>query len=183
MRIIRGIYGRRRFQVPSSFSARPTTDFAKENLFNVLENLIDWEEMTALDLFAGTGSISFELLSRGCRRTAVEANRAHAAFIAKVAGELKTNAFELIRGDVFRYLPSAPKRTFDFIFADPPYALPELSKLPELVMNGKLLSEGGIFVLEHPKTFDFSAHPCFSQERVYGSVHFSFFREEARTDA
>ena len=74
-------------------------------------------------------------------------------------------------------------RTFDFIFADPPYALPELSKLPELVMNGKLLSEGGIFVLEHPKTFDFSAHPCFSQERVYGSVHFSFFREEARTDA
>lgn len=185
MRIIRGIYGRRRFQVPSSFSARPTTDFAKENLFNVLENLIDWEGMTALDLFAGTGSISFELLSRGCRRvTAVEANRAHAAFIAKVAGELKTDALELIRGDVFRYLPSAPKQTFDFIFADPPYALPELSKLPELVMNGHLLSEGGIFVLEHPKTFDFSSYPCFSRQRVYGSVHFSFFiREEARTDA
>ena len=105
MRIIRGIYGRRRFQVPSSFNARPTTDFAKENLFNVLENLVDWEGMTALDLFAGTGSISFELLSRGCGRvTAVEANRAHAAFIAKIAGELKTDALELIRGDMFRDL-------------------------------------------------------------------------------
>ena len=91
--------------------------------------------------------------------------------------------FKLFKGDCFEILPKF-KGEFDLIFADPPYALPELSKLPELVTNGYLLSEGGIFVLEHPKTFDFSAHPCFSRQRVYGSVHFSFFiREEARTDA
>ena len=114
MRIISGIYGRRRFDVPSSFSARPTTDFAKENIFNVVNNLVDLEGMDALDLFAGTGSISFELISRGCRNvTAIEKNNAHASFIAKVAKELKTDALALIRGDVFRYLNSAPKQSFD----------------------------------------------------------------------
>ena len=118
MRIISGIYGRRRFDVPSSFSARPTTDFAKENLFNVINNLTDLEGADALDLFAGTGSISFELLSRECKSvTAVEKNNAHASFIAKVAKELKTDSLHLIRGDVFRYLHSAPKQGFDFIFA------------------------------------------------------------------
>ena len=116
MRIISGIYGRRRFDVPSSFSARPTTDFAKENIFNVVNNLVDLEGMDALDLFAGTGSISFELISRGCRNvTAIEKNNAHASFIAKVAKELKTDALALIRGDVFRYLNSAPKQSVDFI--------------------------------------------------------------------
>ena len=116
MRIISGKYGRRRFDVPSSFSARPTTDFAKENLFNVLNNLTDFEDLEALDLFAGTGSISFELLSRGCRKvTAVEKNNMHASFIAKVAKELKTTDFHLIRGDAFRYLHSAPAESFDFI--------------------------------------------------------------------
>ena len=119
MRIISGIYGRRRFDVPSSFSARPTTDFAKENIFNVISNLIDFEGLDALDLFAGTGSISFELLSRECRSvTAVEKNNAHANFIAKVAKELKTTSLHLIRGDVFRYLNTAPSKSFDFIFAD-----------------------------------------------------------------
>ena len=109
MRIISGIYGRRRFDVPSTFSARPTTDFAKENIFNVISNHIDFEGVDALDLFAGTGSISFELLSRECRSvTAVEKNNAHASFIAKVAKELKTDSLTLIRGDVFRYLHSAP---------------------------------------------------------------------------
>jgi 16S rRNA (guanine(966)-N(2))-methyltransferase RsmD len=178
MRIISGIYGRRRFQIPPSFSARPTTDFAKENLFNVIENLIDWDDLTALDLFAGTGSISFELLSRGCRSvTAVELNQAHASFIRKVAGELKTDALQLIRGDVFRYLRS-PGQAFDFIFADPPYALKELPELPRLVLDGKLLRKDGIFVLEHSKEHDFSAWPQFHQKRVYGSVNFSIFREK-----
>ena len=170
MRIISGIYGRRRFDVPSSFSARPTTDFAKENIFNVVNNLVDLEGMDALDLFAGTGSISFELISRGCRNvTVIEKNNAHASFIAKVAKELKTDALALIRGDVFRYLNSAPKQSFDFIFADPPYALPEL---PE------------IFIMEHPKTNDFSSLPYFYQHRVYGSVNFSIFLKEGeKTDA
>ena len=174
MRIISGIYGRRRFDVPSTFSARPTTDFAKENIFNVISNQ-----------FAGTGSISFELLSRECRSvTAVEKNNAHASFIAKVAKELKTDSLTLIRGDVFRYLHSAPTQGFDFIFADPPYALKELPEVPELVFKRDLLRDGGIFVMEHPKTNDFSELPYFYQHRVYGSVNFSIFiKEEEKTDA
>ncbi|MDR1407600.1 MAG: RsmD family RNA methyltransferase [Tannerella sp.] len=176
MRIISGKYGRRRFRVPASFVARPTTDFAKENLFNVLENLVAWEDMDALDLFAGTGSISFELLSRGCRSvTAVESHGAHATFISNVAQALKTEHFSLIKGDVFRYLHSARRLSFDFIFADPPYALKELPELPQCVMRSGLLRPEGMFVLEHPKTCDFSTHPCFLQKRVYGAVNFSVF--------
>lgn len=185
MRIISGIYGRRRFAVPSSFSARPTTDFAKENLFNVVNNLMDLEGTDALDLFAGTGSISFELLSRGCREvTSVEKNNAHASFIAKVTKELKSDSLRLIRGDVFRYISSAPKQSFDFIFADPPYALPELAEVPRLVFERDLLRDGGIFIMEHPKTNDFSSLPYFDQHRIYGSVNFSIFiKEGERTDA
>lgn len=185
MRIVSGIYGRRRFDVPSTFSARPTTDFAKENLFNVIGNLIDLEGLDALDLFAGTGSISFELLSRECRMvTAVEKNNAHAAFIAKVAAELKTNSLHLIRGDAFRFLQTAPANSFDFIFADPPYALKELPEVPGLIFERGLLREGGMFVMEHPKTNDFSELPYFNQRRVYGSVNFSIFiREEEKKDA
>ena len=179
MRIIRGKYGRRRFQVPASFSARPTTDFAKENLFNVLDNLIDWEETEALDLFAGTGSIAFEMLSRGCRRvTAVELNHKHFSFIEKVAKELRVSELNLIRGDVLRYLSSNVKSSFDLIFADPPYDLPALPDIPNLVLNGSLLKEGGIFVLEHSKKNNFSAVPFFSQQRVYGSVNFSIFKKD-----
>ena len=178
MRIIRGIYGRRRFQVPRAFSARPTTDFARENLFNVLENLLDWDGLEALDLFAGTGSISFELLSRGCRQvTAVEVNSAHATFIRKVAGELKTDALTLIRGDVFRYLRTTPPQAFDFVFADPPYALKELPELPRQIMDGGWVRKEGFFVLEHSRAHDFSAWPQFRQKRVYGSVNFSIFQQ------
>ncbi len=185
MRIISGIYGRRRFDIPSSFSARPTTDFAKENIFNVISNYIDFEGLDALDLFAGTGSISFELLSRECRCvTAVEKNNAHASFISKVAKELKTNSLRLIRGDVFRYLNTAPSKSFDFIFADPPYALKELPEVPSLIFERDLLRDGGIFVMEHPKTNDFSNLPYFCQHRVYGSVNFSIFiKEEEKIDA
>ncbi len=182
MRIISGIYGRRRFTVPTSFSARPTTDFAKENLFNVLTNMIDFEELDALDLFAGTGSISFELLSRGCNRvTSVEKSNAHANFIAKVAKELKAANLNLIRGDVFRYLSSAPAEAFDFIFADPPYALKELPDVPKIVFERNLLRPGGVFVMEHPATNDFSDLPYFDQHRVYGSVNFSIFVKEDET--
>ena len=138
MRIISGKYGRRRFDVPSSFSARPTTDFAKENLFNVLSNLVDFEGLEALDLFAGTGSISFELLSRGCKNvTSIEKNNAHAAFISKVAKELKDENMRLIKGDAFRFLKSTEAESFDFIFADPPYALKELPDVPGIVFERK----------------------------------------------
>lgn len=185
MRIISGIYRRRRFTVPASFSARPTTDFAKENLFNVLMNLIDLEDCIALDLFSGTGSIAFELLSRGCGKvTAVEKNNAHAAFIAKVAKELKTDSLNLICGDAFRFLNTAKAESFDFIFADPPYNLAGLEEIPQLVIGRDLLREDGVFVMEHPKEFDFSGLPSFSQRRVYGSVNFSIFiKTEEKTDA
>jgi len=175
MRIISGQFGRRRFQIPASFNARPTTDFAKESLFNVLVHLIDLDGADALDLFAGTGSISFELISRGCRRvTAVEQDRTHAAFISKVANELQTKALQLIKGDVFRFLNTAPPASFDFIFADPPYSLANLSEIPRLIFEKKLLRESGVLVVEHSKAADFSSLPFFSQRRSYGSVNFSF---------
>ena len=177
MRIISGIYGHRRFKVPSSFKARPTTDFAKENLFNVLSNLMDWDGVDALDLFAGTGSISFEMLSRGCGSvTAVEQSRPHADFILKVSRELKTEALSLIRGDVFRFLNTAKAESFDFVFADPPYSQPSLPDIPRLVIEKKILRANGIFVMEHAKEHDFSTFPFFSQRRVYGAVNFSIFR-------
>ncbi|MDR1645178.1 MAG: RsmD family RNA methyltransferase [Tannerellaceae bacterium] len=185
MRIISGIYGRRRFSLPPSFGARPTTDFAKENLFNVLGNMTDWEGLVALDLFAGTGSISFELLSRGCAGvTAIEMNKVHVAFIGKVAKELKTDRLRLMRGDVFRYLQTRIRQRFDFIFADPPYALKELPDIPALVLEKDWLKEGGIFVMEHPGGYDFSSMPCFRERRVYGSVNFSIFvKGEEKRDA
>jgi 16S rRNA (guanine(966)-N(2))-methyltransferase RsmD len=179
------MYGRRRFDLPASFSARPTTDFAKENLFNVLANLTDWEGKVALDLFAGMGGISFELLSRGCAKVvAVEKDKVHAAFIGKVSKELKTTGLHLICGDAFRYLKGLSGQRFDFIFADPPYNLNELAGIPALILGKDCLNEGGIFVMEHPRGHDFSSLACFREQRVYGSVHFSIFvREEERKDA
>lgn len=130
MRVISGIYKRRRFDVPHTFKARPTTDFAKENLFNVLTNYIDFEGITALDLFAGTGSISIELVSRGCDRViSVEKDPQHHAFICKVMNEVKTDKCLPLKGDVFRYMERCNEQ-FDFIFADPPYALKELATIP-----------------------------------------------------
>lgn len=175
MRIIGGIYKRRRFEVPRTFKARPTTDFAKENLFNVLSNYIDLEELTALDLFAGTGSISVELVSRGCDKViSVEKEPAHYSFICKVLKELKTDKCLPIRGDAFKFL-SNTREQFDLIFADPPYDIRGIETIPDLVFSHNLLKENGIFVLEHGKSDDFQNHPCFKDKRVYGSVNFSFF--------
>ena len=155
MRIITGQYKGRHFDIPRSFKARPTTDFAKENIFNVLQGYIDFEDTSALDLFAGTGSISLELVSRGCSRVvSVEADRDHANFIRQCFQKLGEDKDILIRGDVFRFLKTC-KQKFDFIFADPPYALKELPQIPDLVLNGDYLNEGGIFVFEHGKDYDF----------------------------
>ena len=176
MRIITGQYKGRHFDVPRSFKARPTTDFAKENIFNVLNGYIDFDGITALDLFSGTGSISLELVSRGCARVvSVEADRDHHAFISQCLKKLDTDVCTPIRGDVFRFLKSC-RQQFDFIFADPPYALPNLTSIPDLVIERQLLRDDGLFVLEHGKTQDFSQHPRFLEHRAYGSVNFSFFR-------
>lgn len=176
MRIISGEYGGRRFEAPHNLQARPTTDIAKESLFNILQNRLDFEGISALDLFSGTGSISFELLSRGAEHVvSVEMGRVQQQFIQKVASELKIGReHQLVRGDVFRYLKSATQQ-FDLVFADPPYALAELPTLPDLVLDGNLLKPEGIFILEHGKENDFSAHPRFVELRKYGAVHFSFF--------
>lgn len=179
MRVVAGKYRGRHFDVPRTFKARPTTDFAKENLFNVLRSYIDFEEEapTALDLFAGTGSITLELLSRGCRHvTAVELDPQHISFIRQFLRQLRAEEdVTLLRADVLRFLRKTPA-TYDFIFADPPYALPELERLPDLVFQTSLLNPGGLFVLEHGKAQDFSENPHFIEHRAYGSVNFSLFR-------
>lgn len=178
MRIIRGKYGRRRFDVPSNISARPTTDFARENIFNVLENLTDLEDADCLDLFAGTGAISFEFLSRECHHvTAVEKAATQWRFISQVAQRLNVDNFTLIRGDVFRFVVTCTGK-FDIIFADPPYDLPRFGEIPSLILGSKMLREGTIFVIEHSRNYDFSNLPHFLEHRVYGSVNFSIFRIE-----
>lgn len=177
MRIITGKYKGRHFDVPRTFKARPTTDFAKENIFNVLMGYMDLEGAIALDLFAGTGSISLELVSRGCTKVvSVEADREHAAFIYKCFEKLGDDSDMLIRGDVFRFVKSC-RQQFDFIFADPPYALPRLAEIPDLIFEHGLLADGGLLVFEHGKQNDFSAHPFFLEHRAYGSVNFSIFRQ------
>lgn len=176
MRIITGQFKGRHFDIPRTFKARPTTDFAKENIFNVLNGYIDFDGTTALDLFAGTGSISLELVSRGCKEVvSVEKDRDHARFIADCMKKINAENDILIRGDVFRFLKSCHQK-FDLIFADPPYALPELDTLPDLVFEHDLLAVDGVFVFEHGKHNDFSAHPRFKEHRSYGSVNFSIFR-------
>ena len=178
MRIIRGKYGRRRFDVPKNITARPTTDFARENIFNVLENLIDFEGIEALDLFAGTGAVSFELLSRGCSKVvAMEKASTQYNFIKKVKGILNDENLKVIKGDVFKFIATSNEK-FDFIFADPPYNLENFGEIPELVLNSELLKEGAIFVIEHSAAYDFSNLPHFLEHRAYGSVNFSIFRLE-----
>ena len=176
MRIITGRYKGRRFDIPRTFKARPTTDFAKENIFNVLQGYTDFDDLTALDLFAGTGSISLELASRGCQQVvSVEADRDHAAFIRQCFAKLDADYQLLIRGDVFKFLKTC-RQSFDFIFADPPYALRELPQIPDLILESTLLRPDGLLVFEHGKDHDFSQHPCFVEHRQYGSVNFSIFR-------
>ena len=162
--------------MPRTFSASPTTDFAKESLFNILANRIDLEDATALDLFSGTGSISIELVSRGCAHVvSVEKDPAHHAFICKVMDTVKTDKCLPIKSDVFKYIAGCSTQ-FDFIFADPPYQLENLADIPDLIFEANILAPDGIFVLEHGSKNNFSDHPHFTDMKVYGSVHFSFFK-------
>ena len=180
MRIITGKYKGRHFDIPRSFKARPTTDFAKENIFNVLVQYVDFDGAAALDLFSGTGSISLELVSRGCSQVvSVEMDRDHHRFIQDCLKKLQTDTCIPIRGDVFRFLKSC-KQQYDLIFADPPYALKELATLPDVIFEKQLLKAEGIFVLEHGKDHDFSSHPHFKEHRQYGSVNFSIFTTEEK---
>lgn len=176
MRIITGKYKGRHFDVPHTFKARPTTDFAKENIFNVMLGYVDFADADALDLFAGTGSISLELLSRGCRSVvSVEMDRDHAAFIRRCSEKIGAEGHYLVRGDAVRYIRSA-RRQFDIVFADPPYQLTGIAALPAMILDGGLVRDGGILVFEHGRQNDFSDEPRFLEHRAYGSVNFSLFR-------
>lgn len=175
MRIISGKYGRRRFDVPRNITARPTTDFARENIFNVLDNFEGFEGKSACDLFAGTGAVSFEFLSRGCNPvTAVEKAPVQTAFIKKVAQILGDTNLQIVKGDVFKFIEESV-RSYDYIFADPPYDHPRFEEIPGIILSSALVAPGSIVIIEHSKTRDFSALPEFNQRRAYGSVNFSIF--------
>lgn len=177
MRIIGGKYKHKRFDVPRSFKARPTTDFAKENLFNILSNVyVDFDEAPkALDLFAGTGSIGLELLSRGCGKViSVEKDFQHYRFLTEVSKQMGDPAWKPVMADAFKYLERNQEK-FDIIFADPPYKLETLSQIPDIILNKDILNEGGILILEHGKQDKFDDNRYMIDHRVYGAVNFSFF--------
>lgn len=175
MRIIGGTLRGKAILPPAGYKARPTTDFAKEGLFNILDNEYDFADLRVLDLFGGTGSIAFEFASRGAARVyCVEMAREHASFIKTEAQRLGLPAVTMVRDNVFDFLPLCREK-FDLIFADPPYALEGLETLPDLIFSRELLHPERYFILEHGGDHDFSAHPHFVKERRYGRVHFSFF--------
>lgn len=177
MRIISGSLKGRAINPPKNLRARPTTDFAKENLFNVLQNLIEFEQCDVLDLFAGTGSISYEFASRGAKSvTSVEINAVHYNFIRQTARELGIRTLYPVKANAFLYLKSCTKQ-FDLIFSDAPYDLAGSEAIIPLVLENDLLREGGILIFEHSKDKNFSDHPLFWQLRSYGSVQFSFFKK------
>lgn len=183
MRIVSGTHRGRRFTPPAGFKARPTTDFAKENLFNVLNNQISFDEIKVLDLFSGTGSISFEFASRGCTDiTSVELEFKHHQFIAKTAEllNLKT-VMKVVKADAFRFIEKTTGK-YDLIFADPPFDLEKAAELPQIIADRQLLNPDGIFILEHSDKKNYQQHPLFIEMRAYGKVNFSFFGQHAKSE-
>lgn len=180
MRIIGGQFKGRKFYPPAkNWPTRPTTDYAKEALFNILQNNFDFEDLKVLDLFGGTGNHSYEFISRGCTDvTYVEKFGGCVAFVKKTAATLKIEEeIKIVRGDAFKFIARTTE-TFDYIFADPPYALPTLPTLPDLILKKGILNKDGWFVLEHNTNNSFLNHPNIMQERRYGEVIFSIFANE-----
>ncbi|HUV00914.1 MAG TPA: RsmD family RNA methyltransferase [Bacteroidales bacterium] len=176
MRITGGKYRGRKILPPANLKARPTTDFARESLFNILNNRIDFESVKVLDLFSGTGSISYEFASRGAEIVhLVEKDLKHFAGIKRIIKDTGFTNIRPVHIDVKAYLKTCSFR-YDIVFADPPYDLPWLSELPDLVFQSDILNEDGFFILEHPRKLDFKGHTFFFEHRSYGSVNFSFFR-------
>ena len=176
MRIIGGKYKGRRIDPPSNFQARPTTDFAREGLFNILNNRIDFEEVIILDLFSGTGSISYEFASRGAASVhLVEKDLKHISGIRRIIKDMGFENIRPIHIDVKAYLKTCSIK-YDVVFADPPYDLKWLKDLPDLVNQSGVIKEDGFFILEHPKGISFNGHNQFFEHRNYGGVNFSFFK-------
>ena len=160
---------------PQGYKARPTTDFAKEGLFNILNNEYEMEGLKVLDLFGGTGAISYEFASRGASMVySVEMLPLHANFIKSQAAKFDMKNLTVVRHNVFEFLDICHEK-FDIIFADPPYALEDLATLPDKVFSRDILHPGAYFILEHPEEHNFESHPMFVKEKKYGNVHFSFF--------
>lgn len=176
MRIIGGQHKGRRINPPVNLPVRPTTDMAKEALFNILNNLIDFEGLHVLDLFAGTGGISYEFASRQAEKVvAVDVNFKCVEFIRKTSRNLNMNTLSVVRADVLKFL-NRPFATFDLVFSDAPYDLKEMDKIPDLVLTNGWLKKNARLIVEHPKEIDFSGHLYFEQQRKYGKVCFSFFK-------
>lgn len=178
MRIIGGKFKGRRFSPPAkNWPTRPTTDFSKEALYNILENRLDFSAIRFLDLFGGTGSHCFECISRGCAdATYVDKFRPAAAFVRSMARELGIEeALTIVIADVFRFCRNE-QQGYDYIFAGPPYPLKTIDEIPDLIFSNGLLLPGGIFILEHNMHFNFEKHPNFEHVRNYGQSYFSFFR-------
>lgn len=177
MRIISGKFRGKVIRPPNNFRARPTTDFAKEALFNILINSFDFTELKVLDLFSGTGSIGLEFASRETGFVEmVEKNHIHYDFINSTIQKMRISNARVIKTDVFTYIDHV-KQSFDIIFADPPYDLEKAESLPDMILPSELLNPDGWFIFEHSKNLDYSNNPnCFDQ-RAYGSVHFSFFKK------
>lgn len=175
MRITGGSLKGKNILPPAGYKARPTTDFAREGLFNVLNNEYEFEDLKVLDLFGGTGAISFEFASRGASRVyCVEMLRENASFIKTEAARLGLGNVTMVRDNVFDFLDVCREK-FDIIFADPPYALEGLDQLPDKILSKDILYPERYLVLEHGDEHSFAGHPRFVKEKVYGRVHFSFF--------
>jgi len=177
LRIISGTLKSRRINPPKNLPVRPTTDMAKEALFNILHNKYDLSELNILDLFAGTGSISYEFYSRECESvTAVDQNIKCIKYIKETKENLNMETLDVVQSDCFSFLEKAWKK-YDIIFADPPYDMPNFAKIVELVFEKKLLNSEGLLIVEHSKDTNLNKFPQYINTRNYGSVHFSFFEE------
>jgi 16S rRNA (guanine(966)-N(2))-methyltransferase RsmD len=185
MRIIGGRFKGRRFNPPAdNWPTRPTTDFAKEGLFNILHNIVDFEESKVLDLFGGTGNHSYEFISRGCTDvTYVDKFGECVAFVKKTAKLLDIeSSIRIVQGDVFKFATFATEK-YDYIFAGPPYGLPALDTIPNVIFEKQLLAAEGIFVMEHNPNHNFENHPNFWQSRNYGTTIFSFFQSTVSSES
>ncbi|MCS4226228.1 16S rRNA (guanine(966)-N(2))-methyltransferase RsmD [Sphingobacterium sp. BIGb0165] len=175
MRIIGGKIGGLRLNPPTNLPVRPTTDIAKEALFNILQNRLEFDGLNCLDLFAGTGNISFELASRGVEHVdSVDLHFKCVQYIADTAKKMKLEQINARKADVFKFMTSC-KSTYDLIFADPPYDIPKLPQLPKLVFDNNLLNNNGLLIVEHPSTRQMEEHPNFIETRKYGYSSFSFY--------
>lgn len=177
MRIISGFLGGRRIHPPQNMQARPTTDLAKEGLFNTLQSMLDYDDCNCLELFAGTGSISFELISRGAQHaTLIEKDPLLVSFIKKTAQDFKIEEqIQVLPANALQWIQSGGT-TYKLIFVDPPYAIPEMKQLPDMILNANILEKEGLLILEHTLNVNFENHPNFTKQKKYGTTFFSFFK-------